>query len=734
MTPSFRFLLRGATLFAALSAITLASPAADAPETSADKERKLIDLLKSDAAPGEKGVACKQLAIYGTKEAVPVLAPLLANEQLSSWARIALQTIPGPEAEEALRATLGTLKGRLLVGMINSIGIRRDSKAIAELAGKLGDADPDVASAAAVALGKIGGNEAASQLAAKLANAPDAVKPAVAEGLILAAERFLAEGQHAAAIKFYDLTRDAKVSRQKTLEATRGAILARRAEGVPMLRDLLEASDQALFQLGLTVARELAGPEATQLLLAELGTTTPQREPYLLLAIADRGGPEALATATKAMKSAQSATRIAAISVLERLANPSSIPLLLDAAADEEPSVAKVAKAAVSHVQGNEIDASIVAMIRKPDEKLSLAAIDIAGQRRTVAAIPALLEAAASPTKSISAASFKTLADLGTAAEIQPLLGLLIKNPDSTAAERALSSICVRSARPDSGSVTVQKAFYGDLPDGPKADVTKKVRELLNQGTFTIAASNELFGDPAGGHVKKLRIDFTANGAAQTRTVAENETIVLAVSAAPPAVVDPICLAMTSAPEAVKPVLLRLLRVAGGEKALATVRTAAQEAATKDAALRVLCDWQTTDALPDLANLAKTAADEKFKILALRGQLRLIPLLVANPAEKVAAIKETVPAAQRAEEKRLVLATLADLPSPAALSLIASYITQPDVKDDAIPAALAMAGQIVTKHPAAVIEALEPVSTAAGNPHAQKAAELVGQARRALKK
>ena len=58
-----------------LLGIVVTVSAADLQGSPADKQRQLIDLLKSDAPPAEKAITCKQLAIYGTKDAVPVLAP-----------------------------------------------------------------------------------------------------------------------------------------------------------------------------------------------------------------------------------------------------------------------------------------------------------------------------------------------------------------------------------------------------------------------------------------------------------------------------------------------------------------------------------------------------------------------------------------------------------------------------------------------------------------------------------
>src|SRR4030042_5149511 len=87
------------------------------------KERDLIAVLQSDAPKAEKAITCKRLAIYGTEQSVPALAPLLADKELASWARIALEAIPGPVADAAFRDALGKLHGGLLVGVLTSVGV-----------------------------------------------------------------------------------------------------------------------------------------------------------------------------------------------------------------------------------------------------------------------------------------------------------------------------------------------------------------------------------------------------------------------------------------------------------------------------------------------------------------------------------------------------------------------------------------------------------------------------------
>ena len=155
----------------ALLAVVAATVAV--PARGAEQQGELIAVLQSDAPPAEKAITCKRLAIYGDKEAVPTLAALLPNAELASWARIALEAIPDPEAGEALCGAIDDLEGRLLIGVINSVGIRREAKAVDQLAGRLKDADSGVGAAAAPARGRIAGAPAAKVWVGGRAGAPE---------------------------------------------------------------------------------------------------------------------------------------------------------------------------------------------------------------------------------------------------------------------------------------------------------------------------------------------------------------------------------------------------------------------------------------------------------------------------------------------------------------------------------------------------------------------------------
>lgn len=168
---------------------------------AAECEQTLIGALAS-----KKDVmdACRKLQITGTKNAVAPLAALLADPELNHMARYALEPIPDPSVDDVLRDALGKLKGLPLVGVIASIGVRRDPKAVEALGKLLGDADAHVAQIAARSLGCIGSVECAKAIQGALPTTPAANKLTFCEGLFRCAENLRAQGFKELALGIYD--------------------------------------------------------------------------------------------------------------------------------------------------------------------------------------------------------------------------------------------------------------------------------------------------------------------------------------------------------------------------------------------------------------------------------------------------------------------------------------------------------------------------------------------------
>ncbi len=396
------------------------------------KQRDLVAVLQSEAPKSEKAITCKQLLIYGTEQCVPALAPLLADKDLASWARIALEAIPGPAADSALRNALGKIEGRLLVGAINSIGVRRDVQAVDTLVQKLDDADTDVASAAAVALGHIGGEQAAKALVQSLADAPASIRSAAAEGCILCAERFLAHNRAAEAVTLYDTVRQADVPDQRHIEAIRGAILARKSAGVPLLIEQLRSEDRKRLGVALRTARELPGRDVTEALAVELDHLSPDRRPMLLLALADRNDPAVLPTVHKAAQSGPKDLRITAINILIRLGDVSCVPVLLDAAIQDDAELRQAAMETLVRLPGKDVDADLLARLPQATGKLQQVLIELAGQRQISGALAAVVPSLHDADAGVRGAAVQTIGIIGQDKQIPDLVKLFAHASNSS--------------------------------------------------------------------------------------------------------------------------------------------------------------------------------------------------------------------------------------------------------------------------------------------------------------
>lgn len=78
----------------------------------------------------------------------------------------------------------------------------------------------------------------------------------------------------------------------------------------------------------------------------------------------------------------------------------------------------------------------------------------------------------------------------------------------------------------------IMKAVYGDLASGKIVDVTEKIKGMITPDGLSVLVSNILFGDPAAGVVKQLKVEYKLDGKELEKIVGENETLVLGQSTA----------------------------------------------------------------------------------------------------------------------------------------------------------------------------------------------------------
>jgi HEAT repeat protein len=184
-------------------------------------ETRLLAVLQGDAPYDAKQYVCRRLRVIGTAVSVPALAALLTDNKLSHMARFALERMPAAQAGDALRDALGEVEGKLKIGVMSSLATRGEAASVAPLAASLKADDAAVAQSAAQALGVIGTAEAAKALTAGVT---DKNKAAVADALLVCAERALADGKKSDALTIYKGMSKDDQPKHVRLAATRGVL------------------------------------------------------------------------------------------------------------------------------------------------------------------------------------------------------------------------------------------------------------------------------------------------------------------------------------------------------------------------------------------------------------------------------------------------------------------------------------------------------------------------------
>jgi len=437
-------------------------------------EGKLIAVIKSsDATHKEKVDACRGLALIATEKSIAPLVSLLGDEKLSHMARYALETIKDPAVDKAFRDALGKLKGMPLVGVIGSIGVRRDARAVKPLANILmqHDAGPEVTEAAVKTLGSIGNMAAAEMLQTALAHAPSGNQLAIAEGLLRCAEALVAEGHRDVAIEIYDQLRESDGPHQVRGGAVRGAILTRgsagkmpkragettrqflerRKDGVSLMLKYLLSDNYIVFSAACQTALEMPGTEVTQALTVSLFESPADNKILVIWTMGKRGDAAAIPALSAAANAGDKSVRIAAVKAMPQIGDASVVPVLADLLGDNDGEIAQAAREALAAMPGDEADAAVMAMLDSDQTAPRLLALELIGRRRMTKSVPALLKAAAGPDAKVRPAALKKIGELGKPTEFPALLDLLMQfqaRQDLDAAEQAMSSVCAKADNP----------------------------------------------------------------------------------------------------------------------------------------------------------------------------------------------------------------------------------------------------------------------------------------------
>ena len=585
--------------------VLVAVPAVAAPGPQAT-EAELLAVLRSDAPEADKAITCKFLAVNGSAAAADDLAELLSNPRLASWARIALEAIPGDEASAALREAAGNLDGRLLVGVLASLGVRGDAAAVPLLASKLTADDAQIAGAAAWSLGQIASDKAAAALAGAIGktSSPERLD-GLARAAVLCAANLQAAGRTDEALTLFDRIKSAAVSDQRRAEAIRGIVIARGLAGIPLLVETLQSPNPRLANMAVFTARDLGRGDTRDEALAaavdaalvkQFERSTAEgaidRATILIDVLVERNTGYArepvLAALTAAVETGEKPVRLAAIRGLGQTGDAAVTGTLLAVMTDDDREIAEAARSAVAVLPGEAVDLVITQRLSKADVDTLPAIVELIGRRR-IDAITDLLPLVDHPDANVRAATIVALGSIIDLAHLDLLIGAATAPKSDAEGEAARTALREASVR---------------MPD--------------REGCAAKLAA-ALAAAPIGMKVMLLGVLAEVGGTRAVQAMAEAGT--------------------------------------SGERLL------------EDAATRLLGKWMTADAAPVLLEIATAEPGGTFKTRALRGYLRIARQFVLSDEERAAMCRKALAAATTDEDRKTVLEIVVRYPGKATLGV-----------------------------------------------------------------
>ena len=431
--------------------------------------------------------------------------------------------------------------------------------------------------------------------------------------------------------------------------------------------------------------------------------------------------------------------RVAALQGLLAAREEKSVPLIVQVLKSHDSAMQAAATRFMRELPGAAITRALADSLPSFSPHGQALVLDALADRGDALAQPAVVAAAKSPDERVRVAALRALAKLGDASTVALLADTaaratgkpcaaarsslrLLRGPDVE--QRLIDGIkhgrvpvrieCIRSVRDRRADAAVPALL--EAAEDREADVRAEALKAL--GVLADEASlPELVRLMV--HSTNAREQQTASSAvvAVCHRVPDEDKRVL-----------PVLAAMERADGAARVALLRVLGRVGGQKALVAVRDTLNEAnpEIRDAAIRALADWPDPLAAADLLALSRHAAKPVHQVLALRAYVRLVGLGPAQACLKGYA--DAIAAAQRPEEKKLVLAEVGKTADLAALALARSHLGDPTLKPEAAVAMLKIAEAVSYPHRKEAEAAVQEVLQACQDKHVLERAKRAQRA------
>jgi HEAT repeat protein len=387
-------------------------------------EKQLDAFLESDATYAAKDFVCRELSIAGTEASVPALASMLTDEKVSDIARYALERIPGPAVDDALRKALPKAEGKAKIGIINTLGVRGDKKAVESLAKLTNDANETVAVAAVAALSRIDDQGATDAIARAKDKATGAIKTAALDAYLRCADRLAAKGQKNAAGAIYKELYAANEPMIVRVAAARGMIETAGDKTGEVVVEMLKSADKPIQTVAIATLKEVAKTDVIKAAMEQIPNLEAIQQAQLISALADCGDKVALPTVLAAAKNSHDFVRVTALRAMGTLGDVSSVDMLVAAAVSSGGEEQKAAQESLYRLRGPDVDDAILKKLPDAEPKAKVELVRSCEQRDIKKSVPVLMKTAKDADAKVRIESIKALRALAGPQDIPALIEL----------------------------------------------------------------------------------------------------------------------------------------------------------------------------------------------------------------------------------------------------------------------------------------------------------------------
>ncbi len=371
------------------------------------------------------------------------------------------------------------MTGNELLGVINSLGVRRSSSACEPLAKLVAGADSKVATAAILALGKIGNPQSEPVLLAALNTDQLERRSAAAEACVRLAEAYTKREQTSEAVRVCRAVRSSQAAANWKASAARAEIVADPEHRLERLVELLQADDSALFEMGLVTAREIQDANVTAALMELLPKLAADKQTQILHVLRDRADQQALPAVSELVQSASPQVQVAALEALGTLGNTTCLTQLVELhESSSEPTVRSAAWEALRALPGAEVNSALAELARTAEGQRLGSLIELVGERQ-MSAVSLLQSATHSEDQAIRGAAWLALGRTVEPKDLQLLIEAFLA--PAHAEDRASIAAGLRKAAvrmPDS-TITVRE-LANAIPISPPPTKTELIHIIAD--------------------------------------------------------------------------------------------------------------------------------------------------------------------------------------------------------------------------------------------------------------